>query len=321
MIQELIRAHVAGDADRFRTIALQLAASEARAGHRRVAGRIRDLVEEERARARPPKDAPTPIARPPRDLRGILSTSYPKERLRDIVLAPEPARAMARVLREHRSRGRLGDWGLQPRRKLLFYGPPGCGKTLAASVLAGELSLPLSRIRVETLFSRFLGETSALLSDVFQEMERVRGVYLFDEFDAIARQRGDAQDVGEARRVVSTFLQLLDSDTSDSLIIAATNLTTQLDHAIFRRFDDAAEFPLPDEEQRAAVLTLRTTGTGFPVAEIATFAREGDGLSYADLTRAVHEALKTMVLAGRKRLRPDDLASSLSEIRLRPSSS
>jgi SpoVK/Ycf46/Vps4 family AAA+-type ATPase len=318
MIQELIRAHVAGDSDRFRTIALQLAASEARAGHRKAAGRIRDLVEEERERARPVQESPTPIVRPPRDLRGVLATSYPKERLRDIVLAAEPERALTRVLREHRSGARLGEWGLLPRRKLLFYGPPGCGKTLAASVLAGELGLPLSRIRVETLFSRYLGETSALLGDVFQEMERVRGVYLFDEFDAIARQRGEMQDVGEAKRVVSTFLQLLDSDVTNSLVIAATNLTKQLDYAIFRRFDDVAEFPLPNDEQRRKLLTMKTASTGFPSGEIAKFAKQGEGLSFADLTRAVQDALKSMVLDGRKRLRPADLAASLAEIRSRP---
>jgi SpoVK/Ycf46/Vps4 family AAA+-type ATPase len=318
MIQELIRAHVARDSERFRTIALQLAASEARAGHRKVAGRIRDLVEEGREQARPVQEPPTPIVRPPRDLRGVLATSYPKERLRDIILAAEPKRALTRVLREHRSGPRLGEWGLLPRRKLLFYGPPGCGKTLAASVLAGELGLPLSRIRVEALFSRYLGETSALLGDVFQEMERVRGVYLFDEFDAIARHRGEMQDVGEAKRVVSTFLQLLDSDATNSLIIAATNLTKQLDHAIFRRFDDVAEFPLPNAEQRRELLTMRMTSTGFPSGEIARFAKQGEGLSFADLTRAVQEALKSMVLDGRKRLRPADLDVSLSEIRSRP---
>lgn len=321
MIQELIRAHVAGDSDRFRTIALQVAASEARAGHRRVAGRIRNLVEQEREQAKPTREEPTPIIRPPRDLRGVLATSYPKERLRDIILSSEPERALTRVLREHRSGPRLGEWGLLLRRKLLFFGPPGCGKTLAASVLAGELGLPLSRIRVETLFSRFLGETSALLGDVFQEMERVRGVYLFDEFDAIARQRTDMHDVGEVKRVVSTFLQLMDGDTTNSVIIAATNLTGQLDRAIFRRFDDVAEFPLPNDRQRRDLLAMRTASKGLPSGEIGRFAKEGEDLSFADLTRAVQEALKTMVLDERKRLRSADLESSLAEIRSRPNAS
>src|SRR5262245_51833752 len=240
IVQELIRAHVGGDAERFRTVALELAESEARVGHRRVAGRIRDLVEEDSQRSTTAPSPPTPLARPPRDLRGLLATSYPKERLRNIVLAPPTQGIVERVLQEHRSRIQLAAHGLTPRRKVLFYGPPGCGKTLAASVVAGELALPLIRIRVETVFSRYLGETAGLFTTIFEEMERVRGVYLFDEFDAIARRESEQQDVGEAKRVFARFLQLLDADASESLIVAATNATEQIDHAVSRRFDDVA---------------------------------------------------------------------------------
>jgi SpoVK/Ycf46/Vps4 family AAA+-type ATPase len=317
MIQELIRAHVAGNAERFRTIALQLAANEARLGHRKVAGRIRDLIDEEASQRKPP--APTPLARPSRDLRGVLVTSYPKERLRDIVLGPSTSTVLERVLREHRSKGRLASHGLVPRRKVLFYGPPGCGKTLAASVIAGELGLPLVRIRVETIFSRYLGETAGLLADVFQEMDRVRGVYLFDEFDAIARRRGDSHDVGEAKRIVSTFLQLLDGDASDSLIIAATNLDDQIDRAVFRRFDDVAEFPLPDKRQRERLITMRTAGRGLPSRATPEAARQAEGLSFADIARAVDDALKAMVLADRNRLQAGDLYETIREVLTRPS--
>jgi SpoVK/Ycf46/Vps4 family AAA+-type ATPase len=318
VIQELIRAHVAGDSDRFRTIALQLAASEARVGHRLVAGRIRDLVEEDKQRTQPRLAPPTPLARPARDLRGLLVTSYPKERLRDIVLAPSTRRVLERVLEEHRSRGKLSEHGLTPRRKMLFYGPPGCGKTLAASVVAGELALPLVRIRVETIFSRYLGETATLLAEIFQEMERVRGVYLFDEFDAIARRRGDQHDVGEAKRIVSTFLQLLDSDTSDSLVAAATNVTEQIDRAVFRRFDDVAEFALPDEHQIAQLLTMRTAASGLPKTAVPQLARLADGLSFADVARSVDDARKSMVLSGRKRLRFEDVSATLEDVAARP---
>jgi SpoVK/Ycf46/Vps4 family AAA+-type ATPase len=318
MIQELIRAHVAGDADRFRTIALQLAATEARLGHRRVAGRIRDLIDEDAVRAKPRTPAPTPLARPPRDLRGLLATSYPKERLRDIVLYRKTARVLERVIQEQRARPRLEAHGLAPRRKALFYGPPGCGKTLAAAVLAGELTLPLVRIRVETIFSRYLGETAGLLAEIFQEMERVRAVYLFDEFDAIARRRADHQDVGEAKRVVSTFLQLLDSDTSGSLIVAATNISEQIDRAVFRRFDDVAEFPLPDAKLLDQLLGIRTAASGISRTSLPPLARESVGLSFADVSRAVDDARKSMVLAGRRRLRADDVRAALADVTSRP---
>jgi len=152
MLQELIRAHVSGDADRFRQIALQVAAREARVGHRVVAGKIRDLVERDE-----PVLPPTPIVRAPRDLRNILAVSYPEIALDRVVLEGEAAVVIDRLLAEHHGRSRLAEWGLQPRRRLLFHGPPGTGKTMTASAVAAELSLPLFRVRVETLFSRYSG--------------------------------------------------------------------------------------------------------------------------------------------------------------------
>ncbi|MGH2880918.1 MAG: AAA family ATPase [Solirubrobacteraceae bacterium] len=309
MLQELIRAHVSGNSDRFRQIALQVAAREARVGHRVVAGRIRDLVEREE-----PVAAPTPIVRAPRDLRNILAVSYPETPLDHVVLEGEAAIVVGRLLAEQHGRGRLAEWGLQPRRHLLFHGPPGTGKTMTASAVSAELSLPLFRVRVETLFSRYMGETAALLTDIFDQAASQRGVYLFDEFDAIAKQRGDTQDVGEARRIVSTFLQLLDADDSESLIIAATNTREALDEALFRRFDDVALFDLPSEEARVHLLGLLSASHGLSPASRRILARESDGLSQAEITRAVRDAVKAVVLSGRRRLRRADVSLTLAEM-------
>jgi SpoVK/Ycf46/Vps4 family AAA+-type ATPase len=315
-IQELIRAHFDGDQARFRTIALQVASTEARSGHRLVAGRIRDLLEKagsEQGDAKVP-EGPTPLARPSRDLRAVLAATYPKERLTDIVLSPEPTRMMTRLLEEQRSQDVLRHSGLEPRRKMLLFGPPGCGKTLAASAIAGELGLPMLRVRVETLFSRYLGETAAMMTAVFDEMTRVRGVYLFDEFDAIGRQRAESNDVGEAKRIVSTFLQLVDADESSSLIIAATNAHSVLDQAMFRRFDDVAEFPLPDVTDIEKLLSMRTRGQRVPAGTLRSLAASAEGLSFADVARATDEALKRTVLDGRKRLSRADLRTALDEV-------
>ena len=309
MLQELIRAHVSGDADRFRQIALQVAAREARVGHRVVAGKIRDLVELEE-----PVLPPTPIVRAPRDLRNILAVSYPEVALDRVVLEGEAAVVIDRLLAEHHGRARLAEWGLRPRRRLLFHGPPGTGKTMTASAVAAELSLPLFRVRVETLFSRYMGETAALLTDVFDQATAQRGVYLFDEFDAIAKQRGDTQDVGEARRIVSTFLQLLDTDESESLIIAATNTREVLDQALLRRFDDVALFDLPGEEAREHLLGLLTASHGLTQPSRRVLAREAEGLSHAEITRAVTDAVKAVVLSGRRRLRKADVSLTLAEM-------
>src|SRR5690606_6629274 len=108
---------------------------------------------------------------------------------------------LTRVIKENRARASLERHGIEPRRKLLFHGPPGCGKTLGAKVLAGEMGLPLLTVRLASLFSRFLGATANHLRAVFSAMTRRPGVYLFDEFDSVAQARGDSNDVGELRRV------------------------------------------------------------------------------------------------------------------------
>jgi SpoVK/Ycf46/Vps4 family AAA+-type ATPase len=314
MIQELIRAHVAGDGERFRAVALQVAARESRAGHRLVAGRIRDLIDEAAGEAIEPEKSPTPIVRPSHDLQGILAVKYPRETLHDIILEGETERAINRLLEECRSERELREWGLTPRRRLLFHGPPGCGKTLAATVIAGELGLPLFRVRVETLFSRFMGETASLLAEIFDQAQRKRGVYLFDEFDAIGKHRADENDVGEARRIVSTFLQLLDGDEGASLVIAATNERGALDRALFRRFDDVVPFQPPGDKALRQLLELRTASHRFSPRAIAELARKARGLSYADVTSAVTNAVKAMILDDRADLRKADVVTALEEI-------
>ncbi len=314
MIQELIRAHVAGDADRFRQVALQVAARESRAGHRLVAGRIRDLIDQAAGETIEPEMAPTPIVRPSRDLQGILDVKYPNETLHDIILEGDTERSIDRLLEECRGERELHEWGLTPRRRLLFHGPPGCGKTLAATVIAGELGLPLFRVRVETLFSRFMGETASLLAEIFDQARRKRGVYLFDEFDAIGKHRADENDVGEARRIVSTFLQLLDSDEASSLVIAATNERGALDRALFRRFDDVVPFQPPSDNALRRLLELRTASHTFSSRVIGELARKARGLSYADVTTAVTNAVKAMVLDDRRDLRKSDVIAALDEI-------
>lgn len=317
LIQELIRAHVDGNEQRFKTVALQLAAREARAGHRLVAGKIRDILDEAGVAQQSRTPSPTPIARTSDDLRSVLAVSYPREKLADIVLEGGLADVLPRLLQEHRFREKLETFGLAPRRKLLLHGPPGCGKTLTAAVVAGELGLPLLRVRIETLFSRYLGQTANMLTSIFEEMERTRGVFLFDEFDALGRARFSASDVGEASRVVSTFLQLVDADESGSLIVAATNGVREVDSATFRRFDDVVLMPLPSRDALTKLLKLRTSGHGVAPSTLRAAAADLEGLSFAEADRVVREGRKTMVLGGRTRLSRTDLIEAAAGVRSR----
>ncbi len=314
ILKKLIEAHAQGDEPAFRKAALQLAASESAAGHSRIAEDLRALV------ARMPPAARTgviDIAQPRGELADILEGGYREERLRDIVLGDEPRAELMRILDENRARAALEAHGVQPRRRLLFHGPPGCGKTLAAAVIAGEMGLPLMTVRLAALFSRFLGATANHLRAVFQEMPRRPGVYLFDEFDAIAQARGDAQDVGEMRRVVTAFLQFIDGDRSPSILVAATNHAELLDRAVFRRFDLVLGFGLPTAEAVEALIGLRLSTFGLDESHVCALAQQAQGLSFADVARACDDALRSMILGGAKAVREDDLRAAFDAARRR----
>nr|WP_246226884.1 ATP-binding protein [Rathayibacter agropyri] len=218
-----------------------------------------------------------------------------------------------RIVVEQRKKGLLEEHGLRPRRKVLLHGPPGTGKTLTAAALAGELKLPFARVRLEVLFSRYLGETASTLNDIFSEASRVKGVYLFDEFDALGSQRLDSSDIGEMRRIVGTFLQLLDSDGSESIFVAATNIPANIDGALFRRFDDIIEYQGPDHDARVQLIRRMTRSEKLPISALKELAATAKLSSLADLTAAVNEARKTALLAGRTEVTANEIADAIAE--------
>ena len=171
-------------------------------------------------------------------------------------------------------------------------------------------------VRVDALFSRFLGATGTHLRAIFGEMPRRPGVYLFDEFDAVAKARGDAQDVGEMGRIVTAFLQLIDADVSGGLLIAATNHSQLLDHAVFRRFP-ISSYPLelPQATQIEGLLRLRLRAFELPADTITQLAAKAAGLSYADVAHACDDAIRSMALDGRDRVTARDVEEALGDVR------
>lgn len=186
---------------------------------------------------------------------------------------------------------------------------------MTAAALAGELKLPLIRVRLEVVFSKYLGETASALGDVFAEAARVRGVYLFDEFDALGRTRLDDTEVGEIKRVVTTFLQLLDADHSDSVLVAATNTGHDLDTALFRRFDDVLELPAPTDEQRREMLARQLRPWRMKPTE--ALLANAVGLTFADIKAALQDAYKDAILSDQARPTRDAIANRLSGRQLR----
>ena len=314
-LKALVKSYIDGDEERFFALALQVAAHEARRGHGKLAQEIRELIDRARAAASHAESTkkPMPIVHPRGELAGLFSASYPKLRLSDMVL-DEPTQArLARIVREQRARHKLRSFSLEPRRKLLLIGPPGTGKTMTAGALAGELQLPLFIIRLDSLITKFMGETAAKLRLVFEAMTSSRGVYLFDEFDSIGAQWVLPNEVGEIRRVLNSFLQFIEHDTSDSLILAATNHPDVLDRALFRRFDDVIEYHLLDTH--AVLQALQAKLAGFAKTDIAwqQVAKFATGRSYADITRACEDAAKEMVLNDRHAITTENLLHALSE--------
>lgn len=296
-IKALIKSHLEGDEERFRAVAIQVAAHAARQGKGQVATEIKALIDEAQAKARAGRaPRPIPIATPKGELAGLLSVSYPEARLGDMVLHPDVEAKLQRILREHRGRHKLQAHGLSPRRKLLLVGPPGSGKTMTASVLAGELHVPLYVIVLHGLITKYMGETAAKLRLVFDALAEHRGVYLFDEFDAIGAQRSAGNDVGEIRRVLNSFLQFLEQDESQSLVLAATNHPEALDHALFRRFNDVIEYTLPPPELLETVLRSKLAVFDLRELDWDRAVSTAQGLSYADLTQAAEAAAKEVVL-------------------------
>ena len=310
-LKALLKSHLDGDEDRFFSVAMQVAAHEARSGHGKLAEELRAIIDD--AKSRRGAISPVPISRPRGELASLLEASYPKARLGDMILGKDLSEQIQRVIREQRHAGRILEHGLAPRRKLLLVGPSGTGKTLTASVLAGELGLPLLQVRLDGLITKFMGETAAKLRQVFDATPRTRGVYFFDEFDAIGSQRGLVNDVGEIRRVLNSFLQMIEQDSSHSLVIAATNHPGLLDPALFRRFDDVLHYDLPDHSQIAKLLRARLSGSVLKRVRWACLAETAAGLNYAEVTRAANEVLKDALLRRRDRVGEADIRAMLDE--------
>jgi SpoVK/Ycf46/Vps4 family AAA+-type ATPase len=302
----LVRSHGSGDDEGFYSVALQVAAIAARQGHHRLAADLKTAVENSRA-DRPKKV--TSIAQPRGDLSDLVIASHPTVGLRELVLPEILTGQLNQILHEQRQRKNLLEHGFQPAHRILLEGPPGTGKTMTAAVIAHELSLPLLTIRLDSLMSKFMGETASKLRIIFDAAASQRGVYLFDEFDALGGDRA-GNDVGEARRILNSFLVFLETSSSESLVIAATNHRAILDRALFRRFDMVLDYALPDARQAAAVMRGRL-GSIAKGVRWASLADDMVGLSHADLVRAAESAAKGAILSGGTRVTADEIRAAL----------
>lgn len=292
-ILSLIRNHLNNDDTQFRKVALQISAVEARSGHAIVARTIQELLNQKKTSL-----GTVRLVSKNKDIDDLLLQVDTYDDMTSLVLSQELKEKLDRVIKEYLKKETLSKYGLANRRKLLLYGASGTGKTMTASALAKEFNLPFFVVRTEKVVTKFMGETGQKLGRIFDFINEVPAVYLFDEFDAIGSQRGMDNEVGEQRRILNTFLQLLERDNSDSFIIAATNSIESIDKAMFRRFDDVIEYKLPDTEQRLALLReylYTAKDLDFSSAE-SLF----DGMSHAEIKMVCSDIFKESLLNDRK---------------------
>ena len=319
-LKALIKSHISRDDGHFYSVAMQMAAHEARLGHGKLAEELRDMIDSAKTRIGQDgsgKLIPIGSASKPRgELANLLTVTYPACRLADMVLDEQASSQLNRIIKEQRLLARIKEHGLSPRRKLLLVGPPGTGKTMTASALAGELGIPLFLVRLDSLITKFMGETAAKLRQVFDAIADLRGVYFFDEFDAIGSQRSMGNDVGEIRRVLNSFLQMIEQDHSNSLIIAATNHPEVLDYALFRRFDDVVEYHLPTPAQALDLIRSRLGLFSPKPFKKDGLAESATDLSYAEICRAVDAAIKDAIMHDQTKVQRGALEYALEERRL-----
>ncbi len=312
-VKALVRSHADGDDGQFYSVAMQVAARASRGGQARFAQELRQLIDEVRKQSPGTQRKLIPVAQPRGELAGLLSVSYPSTLMADIVLEPPVRQRLDRVILEQRQQDTLRAQGFAPLRRLLLIGPPGTGKTMTASALAGELHLPLFLIRLDGLITKFMGETAAKLRLVFDALRETRGVYLFDEVDALAGERTRTNDVGEIRRVLNSFLQFLEQDQSNSLLVATTNHPQLLDRAMFRRFDSVIEYPLPVAEVTKAIIRNRLATVRLHRIAWARVTGAAEGLSHAEITLAAELAAKDAILTEAEVVTTAALVAALRE--------
>lgn len=297
-IKALFESYKNGDDNRFKSVATQIAAHEANKGNINFANELNSLIGKFSNRLDNKLSALTsvPIIEPRGELAGLFEAKYSEIKLNQLILSSNLMDKLNRIIEEQSQQHKLREYGLLPRSKILMVGAPGTGKTMTASALAGQLNLPLFTIQLDRLITKYMGEAAAKLRLIFEHIKKIRGVYFFDEFDAIGSSRGATNDVGEIRRILNSFLQFIENLRSDSLILAATNHEELLDKALFRRFDDILHYELPDN--KLVIETFKRYLSKKYIKDLSwtKIEKEAVNLSYAEIAKICNNALKRNIL-------------------------
>lgn len=316
LLRQLIKSGMQGDSASFRAASEAVIKEEREKNHHLLANDLERLLYGDQAKA--PHNARklhAVSALPTNKDNGLalLEERAVVREEKDIILSDAAQSALDEILIEHNRADVLRSYGMLPAQKILFCGPPGCGKTLAAEVIAHSLSMPLILVRLDSVISSFLGETAGNLRKVFDYIASQPVVALFDEFDALTKDRGDSADHGELKRSVNAVLQMMDGYRGESILIATTNYETLLDKAVWRRFDEVVRLEMPNLEQIKRLLALKLSGIrrNFEPDDghVASLFK---GMSHADIERVLRRAVKEMILSSREFLERSHIDTALA---------
>jgi len=320
LMKRLFKAIFTEDIVSLKKIASIIISDERKLGHRKLADALENISTTEKPRfsvfENKPVNGPGVSSLPTskRDNSQLVSF-VPRELLKHHMVLPiDVEKRLQSIEKEFAAKERLGKYNLSPKKKILLHGAPGCGKTLSAERIAWNLGLPLLKVRFDALLSSYFGESASNLRAVFDYCKREPVVLLLDECDFIAKSRTTTHDVGEVPRIVNMLLTLLDEYNAPGLVIATTNLKIKLDEALFRRFDDVIEIPIPQKYQRKEL--LRLTLSAIPVSanvDFCTIAEQLDGYSYANIVLTAQRAAKNSVLEGNDYVDKSHFEQAISE--------
>ncbi|WDU80055.1 AAA family ATPase [Lysinibacillus sp. G01H] len=220
----------------------------------------------------------------------------PSENNIKVVLSKRNEEQMNDFVCSYKNADELNNLDIEVPNSLLLYGPPGCGKSKAASYIAKEIGMPLVIARLDSLISSYLGTTAKNIRNLFEFAQRTPCVLFLDEFDAIAKARDDNNELGELKRVVNSLLQNIDSLNKNSLLLCATNHEDLLDSAVWRRFDYKIYIDLPDKEARKQLIQLFLKTKELSVKEVEEFAAATKSLSGSSIEEIITKALRKSIL-------------------------
>ncbi len=299
-----------GHEEDFRAVAEEIIGEEEKKNNRVLARSLRKTLDN--IQNDYPSKGLSPLIAFPDAAGEFIQKIEPIRSSQDIFLTKENVKLFQGLLREYQKSDEIKKHGLKVRSKVLFCGPPGCGKTLCAEVFANELGLPLFVVKLDRLISSYLGETATNIRKIFEFARRQPCVLFLDEFDALARSRVDGAEHSELRRVVNSLLLFIDQIQPSGFLLAATNLDQSLDAAIWRRFDEIAWFDEPDLSMVRKYLSnaFKNIDTAFDASSYATKLK---GNSYANLEKICNQAIKLSILGRRKSVSKKDFAEAMSD--------